>query len=419
MRCRFQSVFSRCLVVASVTVVAACDSGAAAGVAQTTPISRVADAPAVSAVKLSFTTTAKSTLHLLNVPVYALGTAQGEVIVGSESGVSMADLTALEAMQAVDGSTTGGVLAMTAHGLGQLVAAKDGIFHVTKGQLVRSGLGDAVSQLQIRAIAAAETVDGTALWIAADEGLHRVAGGQITRLDLGEKTAPVAVGVTNQVVFAAYDSAMYEIDPGGASAVVAPAQLGAVSTVVGVGEQAWFASATALAHRSSTGSYTVWKLLDEQNKPLPVLALAPQLDRAGNMSGEAIFGLTARGVFRCDGETIKPLSSQPNGLVANKLVVDGWGHVWVAGGPHVVALLVGAVPSFAADVAPVLTKACNNCHLAGAIAPKRDFGKYALVQAISDTVVERIALGSMPPGSPLDKAEQQVVYDWYTSGMLP
>lgn len=73
------------------------------------------------------------------------------------------------------------------------------------------------------------------------------------------------------------------------------------------------------------------------------------------------------------------------------------------------------VPSFAADVAPIFSSICANCHAAGK--PKRDvpLDNYARIKARAGTVLSQIYDCIMPPaGSPaaINEAQRIILMTW-------
>jgi len=72
-----------------------------------------------------------------------------------------------------------------------------------------------------------------------------------------------------------------------------------------------------------------------------------------------------------------------------------------------------AAPSFDADVRPVLEKRCFGCHTGdGAAAEEHDFSRMDHLLAARPTIVDEVATCSMPPKSPLEDAEANVILRW-------
>jgi hypothetical protein len=79
----------------------------------------------------------------------------------------------------------------------------------------------------------------------------------------------------------------------------------------------------------------------------------------------------------------------------------------------------GAVPSYAADVVPILDKRCNNCHAENSDGGPWPLGGYDDVSAWRDTIMNDLLRCTMPPadaGAPMPNAERAVLMAWIICG---
>lgn len=75
-------------------------------------------------------------------------------------------------------------------------------------------------------------------------------------------------------------------------------------------------------------------------------------------------------------------------------------------------------PSYATDVAPLMTKYCTGCHSASGSEPGKPLDTYSAVSALSSDVQREVEDCGMPPASdaqPTD-AERQIILGWLACG---
>jgi hypothetical protein len=74
------------------------------------------------------------------------------------------------------------------------------------------------------------------------------------------------------------------------------------------------------------------------------------------------------------------------------------------------------VPSYGADVAPIIERRCNGCHFAGNTQSDDVFVDYADVYSQRQTVLTRIYRCVMPPVVPLSPEERATLLEWLVCG---
>ena len=77
-----------------------------------------------------------------------------------------------------------------------------------------------------------------------------------------------------------------------------------------------------------------------------------------------------------------------------------------------------AVPSYAADIAPLLQLRCSPCHFPGGQTSDKLLATYAEVHALRGQVLNQVHACKMPPATEtqLDAAERKLLFDWLVCG---
>lgn len=80
----------------------------------------------------------------------------------------------------------------------------------------------------------------------------------------------------------------------------------------------------------------------------------------------------------------------------------------------------GGAPSYAEEIAPILSAGCS-CHQPGGSRyPWVKLDTYARVYALRESIWRRAGLqGTMPPTGPLPQAQRQTIIAWYEGGSPP
>lgn len=73
-----------------------------------------------------------------------------------------------------------------------------------------------------------------------------------------------------------------------------------------------------------------------------------------------------------------------------------------------------AVPSYQADIMPLLKRACTECHSASGIVPNRPLDNYNSVYSQRQAVLTQVYACRMPPpgAPPLSTADRQLLLTW-------
>jgi hypothetical protein len=79
----------------------------------------------------------------------------------------------------------------------------------------------------------------------------------------------------------------------------------------------------------------------------------------------------------------------------------------------------GTVPSYDANIAPLVTSVCLPCHAAGGVASDRDLTTYANIQKIESTVLSQVYGCLMPPldaGTAITASQRTELLQWLVCG---
>jgi hypothetical protein len=86
---------------------------------------------------------------------------------------------------------------------------------------------------------------------------------------------------------------------------------------------------------------------------------------------------------------------------------------------HATPSCVGAPPTYAADVRPIIEQRCATCHAGGGVAAdEHDFSRVETLWAQKNALASEIGACAMPPSSepPVPDAEAEVLLRWATCG---
>lgn len=309
----------------------------------------------------------------------------------------------------------------------------DGIFPTADGLLILGG-GDAhesdgtvvvpssvaaiLADLAVRHLSVDPAGD---LWLAAEEGLLRIGTDGLLAYDLpGATGGPTLVAATTKNLIVAYEDLLFEMSV--ESAAVSPGP-----SAGGLRHMARWGERVAVA---TDGGLLLFDL-DQTWKLYPFDAgHGAQAASWVTADGDRLLVTTDEGILALvDDDGALGVAA----LVAGKSLAAGVapagdrdGHVWTATGTTATRWSVGSPLGFA-DVAGVFEAQCNSCHVLGiAGAPKRDFGSYDVVVSMIDPIMERIALGLMPPpgdgvwsGPLVPPSDIDLLVRWIDGGMNP
>ncbi len=80
-----------------------------------------------------------------------------------------------------------------------------------------------------------------------------------------------------------------------------------------------------------------------------------------------------------------------------------------------------SAPSYASDIAPLVTRTCNTCHAANGTASDRDLTTYKNLTKLETTSLVQVADCLMPPSDAgadamLSQAEREELLQWFVCG---
>ena len=365
-----------------------------------------------------FTSSPGAVEHEAPSSINAVSVDGSTLVAGTEDGVfGVFGLELLELyVYTVEGEPveTGPVYAMASRENGVMIAAQNGLFHTVDGAVLYSPLSAATQGLEIRHLDVAGSGEAEEIWLASTEGVYRVVSGFLEKIDIpGEDGAPVGVAATTDHALIAYEAAIYEIDLGVWTYRAVNVDAGTVHGTSSSNDKLALATDQGLLVRSESGAYTHYTLSDSSEANA---AFGVSFDR-----DQQPVTLTKEGLVVVQEADTTGLANTDALESSTSMAVDIHGHVWFAKDTTLTGYMVGDLVRFEEQVVPALA-VCNGCHLTGSGgAPKHDFSNYGEVVALSDSIVQRVSTGNMPPSEvgPLSTEHQETLLLWYTTGMNP
>ena len=348
--------------------------------------------------------------------IVALGDADGVVVIGTTRGVyGLYGLELLELeVYSLPGEPldTGGVTAIAPRAEGLLIAAEKGLFHTFESALLYSPVSVALEGAQVHAMSVVGEGEKEEVWFATSKGLLHASGEVVDAIEIaGERAAATAVAGSASIVLVAYGARLYEIDLDASTSRLVTDAVGNIGHIDQADGVFTMNAGGAVLVRSGAGEYTEYRI-DEGAGEVTV-------SEARYHASLGAVGLTHHGVLTIQdgvGTGLAPIASDADG----RLTFDKYGNVWVGSGTALTGLMVGEQTSFVDDVASILSKNCAGCHATGVNgAPVYDFSDHGVVKAISDTIIQRVTLGTMPPTGPLGGTDIDLLVRWYVSGQNP
>ena len=326
------------------------------------------------------------------------GLGAGEaLVVGTSSGAWEVRSNALVALsvysQPGEPAETGAIRAVATAEGSALVLSETGIFAAQQSWLVASPLGTTLASSTVYDLC----VDGAGLtWVTTSDGVYR-AGTSLLHVAVGEH--PRTLGAAHSRVLIGDGASVHVLSPD--TWTVQSSDLG---TAVNDIDGRWVATDGGLWELSSESEWRLYPLSD--GVPAAVQAVAAYDDHAVVVADRRVISTDPL-------VTLATLDGPAAGIAVQS------GDIWVAVGSELVGLLVGEVPSFKADVLPILEAACNGCHGDGVGGPKHDLADYETVVSLADQVIARVTTGQMPPaGTPaLTEDQLETLVRWYGAGL--
>ena len=335
-----------------------------------------------------------------------------DVFVGTDEGVFVLNdsrgAVTLEVVEAEWGEAPLSALSMTADLETAVISTDKGLVHSQGALLLASPLSDPIGELLIEDMAIGSQGE---LWIAANDGLYRAGPTELVSVDYGSEAPPTHVAFHDGRVLVA----------GQKSARIIDVESWSVQTLQLTG--------SVLDLGSRSGGFMLGcddGLIVESDDtwtryPITTGGAA----RASAVTGreDRVVTATSAGLVEWRDGDLRRLSEDTDLGHIEHITLDQHGHVWTSQGSEAIQWRAGNPPSFEEDIAPFFVSKCDWCHMsASAGAPQRDFKNYEIVVALLEPIIERIALGSMPPpevGMTTTEEELELLARWIDGGLEP
>ncbi len=365
-------------------------------------------------------------------------TAIGPVVdLGSETGLWRVDTTIgttlsaqpLEVLKsdAADPDTTGKVSWLGIHEGRTLALAEQGLFEsYSQSFIVVSTLTGIIEATEGELSGLHVASDGD-FWFGEGSSItHAEKQGSVYAMTSfqveGETSAATvlldASSEAGEILLAAFDDHLYEIDLATNTAYPVPIETGTIFAMApGLHDTSYIATERGLFERWPSHCYKHYTLSDGASSAAFALSYSPK---------DGTFVLLDTGIVlaRPDSELQGMASLDQLGFakiaVGAALANNGAGTVWSTSETSVRGADIGEATSFAADVEPILVTYCSPCHAEGAnSAPAVDFADYQVSSMLAGDIIQRIASGNMPPaGEPApSKDEFQLIQAWSIGGL--
>lgn len=301
----------------------------------------------------------------------------------------------------------GTIVALLERENGILVRTTEGLFENYEWALVFSPLNDAFdASLDVATLAEVGGATDLSLFVSTPSDVFYLSDTRFDRLILeDEGLVASALATTSTGALIAGEAGLLDVTIESLEAQVGSTELfGTIASMAGRDGLVGIASTLGTFFRDGEGAYHG-------------LGSAPALGTAFDRAGRAIF-LLEDSVLRSDTTQVETFGTWESEASPTAIGVDEFNHVWTFSGTQLTRWEVGNPLSFEESIAPVFESRCNGCHLEGTPGPKHDFSDYGEVFALQDSVLERVALGLMPPGG-LPSDELEMVLLWFQGGINP
>lgn len=339
--------------------------------------------------------------------VVALAGGDGALHAGTEDGLHRYGFLGWEDVEvlALEGepTTTGVVADVMSRGDGVFVRAEQGLFYSEEGVLIPSNLLVGFGELAVLDVAVDGQGADEVAWVATEDGVRRIdaSGADIIAIP-GVTDLVKHVAAADGVVALATGSRVFAVDTATLIFDELQAEHGLVHGASGGGGAICIATDGGVLERDASG---VWRLY---------VLEAPVFEARPDGQGGCV-AAQPEGVLQTASGAVGGFALD---VAPERLGVDPFGQIWSAGGGDLTVLQVGDPPSFADDVAPLLSDHCSFCHAGGVAAPERDFGDYGEVAALGSDIFVRVNSMQMPPGG-LDAEPLEILNAWFNAGMMP
>lgn len=301
---------------------------------------------------------------------------------------------------------TGRIAAIVPRSVGAWVCGAKGLFWVQGNAIARSPVSDALPNAQWTAVAATTTNGVETAWLGSKDGLFRASSGQVDRLNIPQESSEImGIGIGNAALVVGLASGrVCEVNL--ADQKVACAEMAGLRGVAGAGGEVLLVDTQHVRLRHVDGSWQAWRLDSGEVRAAKISA-----------AGELLV-LTDQGALVWRNDTWKSLAKVSGGHLIGG---ESNGTITTANGNTLRRFSSSLGVSFAKEIAPILLAHCKNCHGNGATAPKHDFGDLATARSLATALVQRVAIGQMPPPPlpQLTSAEKKLLDNWYGGGQHP
>lgn len=340
--------------------------------------------------------------------VTALGGDELSSLIGTDAGLlrfKNGQITVFTGNSAQD-SDTGRVTAIATRSVGAWVCGAKGLFLVHGSAIARSPVSEALPTAQLTAIAATTAAGVETVWLGAKDGLFRASAGQLDRVNIPQESSEITgIGIAGDAVVVGLATGRL-CEVGLQDLKVVCADIGAVRGIVGAGGEVLVIDAHHARIRRGDGNWQAWQVESGQMQAVSISA-----------AGELLI-LTDQGALAWRNDAWKPLAKVSGGHLIGG---ESNGAITTASAKVVQRYKASLDLRFSKDIAPILLTHCKNCHGDGSTAPKHDFGDFATARSLATALVQRIAIGQMPPPplAQLTSAEKKLLDNWYGGGQLP
>ncbi|MSQ84924.1 MAG: hypothetical protein EXR77_18965 [Myxococcales bacterium] len=340
--------------------------------------------------------------------ITALGGDEVSSLVGTDSGLlrlKNGQLTTFQGNSAQD-SDTGRVAAIATRDVGAWICAAKGLFSVHVNAIARSSVSDALPAANLTAVAATTTAGVETVWLGTKDGLFRASAGQLDRVHIPQESTKIeGIGIADGVAVVALGSGRV-CEVGLQDHKVRCAEVGPVRGVASAGGEVLVIDVHHLRLRRPDGKWQAWQMQ------------SGEIQAVSSSAAGQLLALTSLGALAWRNDAWKPLAKISGGHLIGG---ESSGAITTANSKVLRHYGSGLDTSFSKDIAPILLAHCTNCHRDGSAAPKHDFADFATTRSLATALVQRIALGQMPPPplAQLTSGEKKLLDNWYSGGQLP